>query len=378
MSVNYYGYSGKKTKHKSNKRKVVINVLIILFTIAASVAFALILGNHLKNKIDNSTVSDVPVGELIPQTTEGTEKDEGPYQKPGYTYESLAAVRGFLDLEGCPDGESAARFVNGLKSCGYTGVLFVLCDDEGRITCSFDAVSDLTGVVPVGSVTSKAILSSAFAEAKKLGMRVSVYAKLSDLYSPDDAQLVKRIIDKRILSELCSMGADEFILDGAITMDNFDSQHAGLLYEYVSELRDICPGAAIGITIDGGIFENPELTPTLEHIYMYCDFFCVDFTNTEIFTDEALSDFLDRYSGSFTAYNICSLLPGSTLRTIQDGYEKFTSDGRMNLSFAKQKTDYEPVYDEESGELDYVSSKTPNYSLLKDSEPDDNGDGTED
>lgn len=364
--MNYYGYSGKKTRSSQNKRRLIINIIIIVLAILGSVAFALVLGNHLKNKIDNEPVSTVPVEELIPPKQDNTSTGEDPYVKPGYTYDKLAAVCGFLDLEGCPDAAAAVQFVGGLKNCGYTGIVFVLKDDDGHFTCSFDAVSEVTGALSVGSVTSKEILSAAFGEAKNLGMKVSVYARISDVYLTDDPALVKRIVEKQIFSELSAMGADEFIFDGAIATDKFDSQHAGKLYEYISELRGICPDTAFGIVIDSGIFENPELTPTLELIYRYTDFFCVDFTDPEVFTDETISHFLDSYSGSFTAYNIRSLLPGSTLDVIQSEYKMFTSGGKANTSFISQKTDYTPVYDEESGEFDYAASKVPNYSLTVD------------
>jgi len=45
--MNYYGYSGKKSKHRSNKRTVIIRVLIIVLAVVGSVTFALVLGNRL-------------------------------------------------------------------------------------------------------------------------------------------------------------------------------------------------------------------------------------------------------------------------------------------------------------------------------------------
>lgn len=360
----YYGYSGKKSKRKGTRRGVIIRVIIIVAAVVGSVAFALVLGNHLKNKTDSLPKDEVPVEEL---TTKGEDtsnaEDEDPYTKPARTYAEIEALRGYLDLADCPDAESAAKFVDALKSSGYTGVIFDLKDKNGNFTVAYDSVTELTGAISLGSVASKDIFSAAVTRAVELGMKVSVRARLSDIYANDDLSSIKNTVEKRILFELYGAGVREFVLDGVISEDNFNSRSAAVLYDYVKELRDACPEAVVGIVMQSGIFKNPELTPTLELIYRYSDFFSVDFTDRGTFDSESVSEFLESCKGSFTAYNILSLLPSSNISEIREYYAMFLADGKTNMAFAEQKEDFKPVTNEESGEFDYTASKAVPYSL---------------
>ena len=109
--MNYYNYSGKKSQSrlKSNRKKIIINILIIVGIIALCVVFALVLGNHLKKKLEAAELSTEPVENFFEpiETEEPDPADEIDFVKNDRAEGAMSAVFGYLDLEGCPDAASA-------------------------------------------------------------------------------------------------------------------------------------------------------------------------------------------------------------------------------------------------------------------------------
>ena len=361
--MNYYGYSGKKSKHRSNKRTVIIRVLIIVLAVVGSVAFALVLGNRLKNKLEDADISKEPIENIIPETPVQEEEEPTPVLKEEASFEELSFTGGYLDLAECPDGKSAAAFVKGLKSAGYTAVIFDVRDENGRLAYSSAALSELVGAEIVGSVTNSDILSAALAEAADQGMKKCAYVELKGVYT-EKGETVLTTVDQTVIGELASLGFDRFIMSGVFEAE-FTSDAVNSFYTHVEKLRKAAPAAYFGVILSPTVFEAAELTPTLELLFRYTDFFAVDFSDSATYSADAVATFRDNFSGSLNAYRINVLLDGGTENSIKSGYETFIHTG-ANVSFLTQKTDYTKEKDEDGNFL--YSSKIPAYSVLPEEE----------
>ncbi len=357
--MNYYGYSGKKSKHRSSKRTIIIRVIIIILAVVGSVTFALVLGNHLKNKLDEAEISKEPIENIIPEESSSTEEELDPIFKAEASFEELSFSGGYLDLKDCPDGKSAASFVKGLKAAGYTGIIFDIRDENGSLTYASAALSELIGAETVGSVTSADILSAALAEASAQGMKKCAYIDLLTNYT-DKNDLVLTTVDETIIGELAQLGFDRFILNGVFG-NEFSSDTVNAFYGYMSSLREVAPNAYFGVVLAPNVFETAELTPTLELMFRYTDFFAVNFSDSATYSSEAVATFRDNFSGSLNAYRINVLLDGATEKSIKSGYETFIHTG-CNVSFLTQRNDYTKEKDEDGNFL--YSSKIPAYSVL--------------
>lgn len=363
--MKYYGYSGKKSqsRFKSNRKKIIINIVIIVAVIALCVAFALILGNHLRNKLAEAPISTEPVEEIIaPLETESPDPAEGvDFVKNDRAEGEMSAIFGYLDLEGCPDEESARRFVNALKDDGYTGLLFRVRRDDGSYAYASKAASELSRIALPAGVTPAEYLSGALYTASTLGMRSAAYIDLGDVFDPEAVSEVGKTLDRAVVKELSAMGFSEIVFGGLAREGNLTIDYAKKLYAYVSAIRAECPGTDFGLVIDPSVLENPEMTPPLEIVFRFIDFFALDLTNGEVFSPEAISGMIDRFSGSFGAYSILALLDGSNIDAIKSGVAVFSSLKAPNVAFVTPKSDYEEVKDE-AGNVDY-SSKIVQYSL---------------
>ncbi len=357
--MNYYGYSGKKSKHRSSKRTVIIRVLIIVLVVVGSVVFALVLGNHLKNKLDNADISKDPIENILPEETKPQEEEPDPVLKVEASFEELSFTGGYLDLADCPDAKNAASFVKGLKDSGYTAVIFDIRDENGKLTYSSAALSALVGSENVGTATNADVLSAALAEATAQGMKTCAYVELLGMYTgKNDAVLSE--VDRTVIGELATFGFDRFILDGVFG-EGFTSDAVNGFYDYMEAFRQAAPSAYFGIVLPPSVFEAAELTPTLELTFRYTDFFAVDFSDAETYSSEAIATFRDNFSGSLSAYRINVLLDGKSEENIKDGYGLFSYVGG-NVSFVTPKTDYTNEKDEDGNFL--YSSKVPAYSIF--------------
>ncbi len=358
--MNYYNYSGRKSQSraKSRKKKIIINILIIILIIALCASLALILGNHLKNKLETTELSTEPADELISEALEEVSpdpEDDIVFEKNDCTAADLSAVRAYLDLEGCPDVESAENMIKALSDAGYTGIVFDVRDGEGKYAYSSPAVAQAAGSRGITAGVSYENLSAALTAAAKAGMKCSAYVELGGT-----AWSVRSYLDGAVIEELFGMGIREFVLDGIRPEESFDTSFAKDLYGYISGLRAACPGADFGLVIDRAVIEDPEATPALEIIFRYVEFFALDLRDSAVYTDDAVASLLEKYSGSFSAYSILSLVKGDSLADMQRGVSLFAGQEHPNVMFTGKRTDY-PEFGEDADPADVFAAKIASY-----------------
>ncbi|MBR6918037.1 MAG: hypothetical protein IKN38_07620 [Clostridia bacterium] len=360
--MKYYNYSGKKSqsRYKTNRKKTIINIIIIVSAVALSVAFALILGNHLKNRLETADISTEPVETLIP-APDGANDDASSidFVKNEHAEGEMSAIYGFLDLDGCPDSASASSLVDALCDCGYTGVIFNARNADGKYSYGSKAASEATRTEISRDVVSYDILASAIARAGARGMRSAVYIDLGDVFLTDEISALRSSVDRKVIKELAEMGFSGIILDGLTRDRDFTIDFVERIYSFISQLRIDCGGADIGMVIEREVLEDPENTPAVEMAFRFVDFFSMDFSAREGDSAQTVSSYIEKYSGSFSAYSILALMRGDDKASIRDGVAATAGEKHPNAAFLTPRKDY-TVKD---GEKLSFSSKAETYSL---------------
>lgn len=383
--MNYYSYSGRKSQSrmKSNRKKIVINILIIVLIIAACVAFALILGNRLKDRLDSAKLSNEPVSSIVAEPKEDETDEYSLYEKKEKPLGSFSAIRGYLDLIGCPDEASAQKFILSMKGTGYGGFVFCIRNEAGNYAYASKAVSALARADISSADVSYEELAGAVFAASNYGMKSCAYIDLSDVGETEEERTVGAAMDKAVIEELAKMGFSEFIFDGLINESELDSDVIKAYFDYFYTIRQSCPDSDFGLVIPISLIEDPEMTPSLELLFRFIDYFAVDFRDGAEYTPEKVADLMEKYSGSFGAYSICAMLDGSDKVKIVEGCKMFSGEDYPSVAFLSPRTDYPETVDTDvpdDGNADGEASgayeaKTEKYSLTQTEEtadPDDN------
>lgn len=370
---NYYNYN-RRSQYKGAKKRLTLNILIIIAVVLATVAFSLILGNSLKNKLETADI-DRDTGEVAENDTERSEhtgNEAKMFLKNGRTPEELREVGGFLDLSGYTSTTQAETYVEYLKSVGYSGIVFCV-NPSGKLAYSSIAASALAGADIKGEMTTFELLNAAVKKGKDLGMRTTATVSLQCLFAKDSPNAVKEEILKAAAIELGRAGFEEFLFTDATDADDFTAACADTLFSFISEIKKEIPEADIGIVLDKRILDNPEMTPVTELVFGFADFFAIDFTDG---TEESIvSEFLTSHSGSITAYNLRFLSGASSCDAVANDYRFFNSSENANISFLNP-IEYTHKTDKD-GKVD-LSAKMPKYTLEKGMIADGNKDGDKD
>lgn len=339
--MKYYTYSGKKSqsRFKSSRKRLIIRITAIVSAVVLSVAFALILGNHLKNKLDEAPISTEPVDALIDHGEDEEPSGIG-FVKNDREDGETAAVFGYLDLEGCPDSGYADRFVSSLRESGYTGIIFNVKRDGGKYAYVSNSVTELSNITSQGGAISYDILSSAVVSASARGMRSAAYIDVGDVFSASDEEKIGVTLDRAVVKELSAMGFSEIVFGGLADKREITTDYVKELFGYFSELRTECPGTDFGLVIDPLILEDHGKTPALELTFRFIDFFAFDLRDVASFGDAAVASLLGNFGESFEAYSILALNDGLTVDSIKSTASVFMSEKYPNVAFLSPRTDY--------------------------------------
>lgn len=360
---NYYSYNRRK-QYKGQKRRLTLNIIIIVAIILVMIGMSVILGNHLKNKLENAEINKEPIETSTIDTSSSSSnvigEDGKMFFKNERTFEELKVLEGYLDLDKCDNTKDAESYVEYLKNVGYGGVLFSVTDESGKIAYDSFAVSELIGAhIKEGSASSDTVKVS-IQKARSLGMKCTALADISCVCSSENNSYVQSEILKTVVVELGEWGFNEFIFQNGPSVSDFTSERADELFEFISVIRENLPDADIGLVIDAAILDNPEITPITELVFKFCDFFALDFSG-ELSGDE-IKNYLENYSGSVTAYNIRFLSGADTCDGISAEYSIYSSLSTTNISFIKPVKYSEKLDDD--GKFVF-SSKMPEYTVEK-------------
>ncbi len=336
--MKYYAYSGKKSqsRRKANKKRLIIKICIIAAAVILSVVFALALGNHLKKKLDGAPISTEPIDGLItPETDGGDERFD--FRKNDRAPGETAALFGYLDLDGCPDEASAGTFVNNLHAAGFTGLIFNAKGADGKYSFASEEAYALARLEPSGAVASPAMISGALGAAKSLGMRSAAYIDVAGALTPAEGEIGYEL-DRAVIRELCALGFDEIVIDGAARGD-LTLSVAKTVWNYISYIRDEFPDVDIGVVTDLQSFRDSGSASALEVTYGFVDFFALDLSDREIYGGASLPGALAETAGEISSYGALVLVDGSDVGTMRSAADAIRSAGVTRAAFLTPRLD---------------------------------------
>ena len=287
-------------KHRNyTARKYRISRQIIFYVIVAIVIFvlAMILGNHLKGKVDSIDHSTTDVlEETGPEKDPGEDKDEKEWEAEHDP--ALAGVScGYLSLSADSDMVGARRAVEAIRTSGCNAVSFRVTDNDGKLTYRSPAIEEATRLPAAEALIPFEVLSEAFKAAGDMDMRVSCVMDASDSLS-----------DPMIAKELYGAGADEIVITGFEEYTVVNNDTVSSIREYTDKLRKAVSGeVGIAVAFAPEFYTDPHNAPFIEKIYKCCEFLAIDMTGADA---ESVTETARELAGSFTAYLLRPVLSG--------------------------------------------------------------------
>ncbi len=287
MKKRYRNYTAKK--YKLPKR-------ILFFVICALIIFilALMLGNHLKYKMESADIDRTPVETYSEaETSAPIGIENGNAEHPDW----VACVRaGYLDIVGAADTAAVRAAVDKLKADGFNAISFV-CIKDGRFTFASKAVEEYSRLPASGTVVSFENLTEAVSYAKGKGMRTSaLYEKGAD-----------EALDASVCAELASMGFDEIIICGYEELLSENGGEITPCIEYLKKIRIGAEGCAVSLSLSPAAYTYARNSYQIEKLFTYAEFMTIDMTGLELPDAENICG---EIMGSFLTYMLRPVIEG--------------------------------------------------------------------
>lgn len=272
---------------------------VIFFAVVALIIFLLsmVLGNHLKKKVENADYDKTKVEETTaPIKDERPAKDDAPSVEHDEAYGKVKA--GYLDLSGVKDSVEVSGAVSRLKGEGYDCFSFVLTDEDGNLTYASPAVEESSRLPSSEALVPISILSEAVKSAHGAGLRTSCVITASDSLSDD-----------LVFSEIGEMGFDEIIVRGFEKYIEIDNDRVEEIRSYVNRIRTAAGGEiAVGVCFSADFYKAARNAPYIEKIYKFSNFLSIDMTGAN---EAVASNVTADLAGSFSLYLLRPLISGS-------------------------------------------------------------------
>lgn len=321
--MNYHNsYTG------SVKKKILLRVLVVLVSLIVISVLTLAYGNYLKSKAEGTAGSDY-------SGAGRTHSSDGDGQESGITtsFSKSAEVKSACIVpDSFADEAAQSEAVSAYSDGKYTGITVVLTGRDGYLTYASDAVSSFT---KQKSPASKKLdfITSAVSKAHALSMRASAVIFTSEDFSENE---ISAAIDALVCADAAAAGFDEIIAVLPVKEDRIDSDTSKAVLKYLGTLAEKKGSSLLGISFGREIYETPSLSPQLELFSSYADFLSIDMSEKYGSADEAgqaISDVLDKISGSFGVYGLRVLLDGSDAAVSAKQTEVLTAAGFPNYAF---------------------------------------------
>ena len=285
----YRSYTAKKLKLPKRILFFVICAVFILF-------FALLLGNHLKNKMESADIDTTPIETTPSQETE----PDDIIPEGGATHdESKKSVRsGYLDISYADDEKVIRERIDKLKDDGFNAVS-VVCVESGRLAYASKALEEYTRLPASENIISLDELGSAVEYAESKGMITSA---LFEKGSSEE-------LDMYIASELALAGFDEIVISG---FENILGEKGGEIASctgYLTRFRTSAKGVDVSLRLSPDAFVYARNSYHIEKLFTYTEFFSVDMTE---YTSEEAGELVKKIGGSFSVYMIRPFVSGDS------------------------------------------------------------------
>lgn len=333
-------------KYYSNSSKingVMMKVIFVCITASVIMFCAVLLGLHLKNKVNNIAPSS-DLNTAGAETGNGVSEPQSPANigSAGGASEKFAqnSINGdCLDISETASlsPEKINSAVVNIVDQGYSAVSVNLTDTDGNLLYLSDAAASVSRIKADNSsgksLPDIEVLKSIASAAGELKIPCSAIITIdfSNRKNHSDDSIAYEaalFFDCAIVKELESIGFTEIILRG-YTFSGIEREQiafdASDINEYIKALKAAAPGVLVGIALPPDIYRNVRYTPAIESISQKADILAIDICyeiHTETNPDDifnAVSDICTAIPGSFSMYNIRALLSGDSaqVRTAQ-------------------------------------------------------------
>ncbi len=345
------------------KPKLNATVLFLTLFILAVIVGTVMLGNHLKSKVDEGKESS--------DTNVETKTEQSTPASGGISMIEPAEgnVRaGCLDISAITNEEDLIRRITDILASGYDAVTIPITKDNSLLYYSpaAAALSQLPADTNLPDLANVIKTVRETGENYGLTPTVTVYYKLTSTEITDPVLAEAAFLfDNAIVAEAHNLGADEVLISGfsLATSDDCDS----ILY-FIEKLKTSAPAIKPGLSFTPDVYSVDVTAAYLEKLSAVTSFFAVDtsrldwsYTVTEesvILTDENGDEIESTESVVFTAIyndiiNIATEIKGSIslygLRFIINGENTYLLSEATEALYFKGAYDYYIVSAPEGG-----------------------------
>ena len=281
-SSNNVYKKGKLSKNaRFSPRKIKWTPIIIIACVLATVIFALIFGNHLKELVKNSQSTTSPAGDsssLVPPSADKV----SPHQK-------LRAY--FADLTGADPEKSLSEQTSNAREKG--NALFVnIKSDENELVYTSDKAEELGFIAKENLTLTRLNNHFEYYDDFAVGYFLSDFSANLDT----EEALKLQMNEILVLKEATDKAFDQIIIEFS---DSFTKNNLIHYQTYLLNLKLACPEVPIGIKLSKSFLTNSDNAGSIASLLEIADFFALDFENQtphEIKTDlVSIIYFAERY-----------------------------------------------------------------------------------
>ncbi len=307
----YRNYTAKKLKLPKR---------ILFFVICAVVIFifAIILGNHLKSRMENAELDRTPVETTPPKETsvpDGIADGDAEHSQ-----RSAEVKAGYLGLTGADDETAIKEKVDALKAEGFNAVSFISVAD-GKLCYASAAAEEYSRLPSSADIVSPLMLAEAVSYAEGQGMTSSVL-----LVKGQSEEL-----DMAVAAELAEIGFDEIVISGFEDLLGEKGGGISSCIDYLRKLRATAEGVHISLRLSTDAFTYARNSYQIEKLFTYCEFLSLDITELEA---DAVAELANKITGSISAYMIRPFISGD-----KEGVaEAIEAEGGMSYQYVSARS----------------------------------------
>ena len=278
---------GKLTKNAKFSRKKKLNPLpfIILFLIFLSFIFAVIFGNHLSKKAEESRNTTIPPSNsdiVLPSVDK--------------TNPSIKLHAYFADLHGAGSKQSISDLTQDARSKG--NALFIeMIDSEGKLIYTSDTSTKISQPSYEDFALSRLKNHLDYYNDYAVGFFKSSFSSSLDV----DERLIIEANEISLLSEAAGGVFDQIIVQFPKNITKTDVLH---YQSYLINLKLAASTTPIGIMLPISLISNVSNHSVLAEIMKVADFFVVDFGDMDSEQIESALSPLVYFSGRYNAVAI--------------------------------------------------------------------------
>ena len=332
--MNYH----KNTYTGSNRKKILIRVLIVVGALIAVAAATLAYGNYLKSKAGNTDVSGTGAGRNAQVSGVG--------RNPSGDAAKAKKVKSIcVPTEALVDAAKVGDYVDTIAEGGATGITVLLVDQSGVLTYDSESVAHLTHQKNTGAARTSAI-TEAIAQAKKGSMQTSAVIFAQEGF--DESSFAAEI-DALVAKDAAEFGFNELVVVLPLDAESLSKDGTDGVSDYLDALSQNKGALALGVCLPYGIFAAPELSPQVEIIAAEADFLALDLSAGAMNAEEGarvVAEAVDRLSGSFTLYSLRTVFGGNDEDTAAAQIKALAEGGFENYMFITALPNAIPKNDE--------------------------------